>query len=75
MITPGIGPNCLTVAGIAMILAPKIVLGRLNTAPENDGPSKEDSCASNNSSCFLERKGNAGTPSVFWVQRGQIWVR
>ncbi|GKV10420.1 hypothetical protein SLEP1_g21785 [Rubroshorea leprosula] len=52
-----------------MILAPKIVVERLNTAPENDVPSKEDSCASNNSSCFLERKGDAGTPSVFLVQK------
>lgn len=46
IIRPGISPNCFTAAGRAMIPAPTIVVERLNTAPENDAPSKPASLSS-----------------------------
>lgn len=42
-ISPGIMPNCLRVAGRAMIPAPAMVVDRLKTAPEKDAPVRDSS--------------------------------
>lgn len=71
IIRPGISPNCFTAAGRAMIPAPTIVVERLNTAPENDAPSKPASLSSR----FWGKSGALGLRRNFLSAVGIVIVR
>ena len=67
MTRPGISPTCFIIAGSAMIPAPTTVVERLNTAPENDAPSKPPSRSSSSAEHFWDgRRGTRGPPRRYF---------